>query len=377
MIVIDMPEDRPSQAALIVDGRLEDLLIDPPRGDTTPKPGEIFWAKVDRVTQGGAFVKLTPEHQGFLRETKGVKQGEGVLVQTTSYAEPGKAIPATTRLLYKGRYVIHTPSAPGTNVSRQIKDPEERERLERSISDWLPGQELGREPALTRYRNMHRVGGYIVRSAAKAAAAQDIHNDLQKVLARRSEREGLTRSTAPGTVPGSSLALEDALRDWDWDSQTTILASNSCQPFLHSDHPELAPRHEDCPFENFGIWDEIERLTSALADLPSGGWMALEATRAMVTVDVNTGDGFGTGDAMTANIEAARELPRQLRLRGLGGQIIIDFAPLKKQHRNKIEEELKRAFRKDPIDTTLAGWTPLGNFELQRKRERRPLSELL
>ena len=80
---------------------------------------------------------------------------------------------------------------------------------------------------------------------------------------------------------------------------------------------------------------------------------------------------------MTANIEAARELPRQLRLRGLGGQITVDFAPLKKMHRKKIEETLKAAFRRDPIATTLAGWTPLGNFELQRKRERRPLTEVL
>ena len=80
---------------------------------------------------------------------------------------------------------------------------------------------------------------------------------------------------------------------------------------------------------------------------------------------------------MTTNIEAVRELPRQLRLRGLGGQVIIDFAPLKKMHRRKIDETLKTAFRRDPIATTLAGWTPLGNFEMQRKRERRPLSECL
>ena len=101
--------------------------------------------------------------------------------------------------------------------------------------------------------------------------------------------------------------------------------------------------------------------------------MFIEATRAMVTVDVNTGDQFSGGAGMTASIEAARELPRQLRLRGFGGQVIIDFAPIKKMHRKKIEETLKSAFRRDPIATTLAGWTPLGNFEMQRKRERTPL----
>ena len=105
--------------------------------------------------------------------------------------------------------------------------------------------------------------------------------------------------------------------------------------------------------------------------------MAVEATRAMVTVDVNTAGEFGGGAALTANLAAAGELPRQLRLRGLGGQVIVDFAPLPKKDRKRIEAALKAAFGEDPVETTLAGWTPLGNFELQRKRERRPLSELL
>jgi Rne/Rng family ribonuclease len=104
--------------------------------------------------------------------------------------------------------------------------------------------------------------------------------------------------------------------------------------------------------------------------------MAVEPTRAMVTVDVNTGGEFSAGAAVTANVEAARELPRQLRLRGLGGQIAVDFAPLKKPDRRRVEETLKSACRRDPVETTLAGWTPLGHFELQRKRERRPLTEL-
>ena len=138
----------------------------------------------------------------------------------------------------------------------------------------------------------------------------------------------------------------------------------------------LSPGDGD-PFDHFGVWDEIERLRQPHVDLPSGGTMHVEATRAMITVDVNTGDQFAGGAGMTASIEAARELPRQLRLRGLGGQVIVDFAPIKKMHRKKIEEVLKAAFRKDPVPTTLAGWTPLGNFELQRKRERRPLSEVL
>ena len=79
VILIDMPKERASQAALLIDGRLEDLLLDPPKGDTTPTPGEIYWAKIDRLIPklGGAFVKLTPEQGGFLREAKGLKEGQG------------------------------------------------------------------------------------------------------------------------------------------------------------------------------------------------------------------------------------------------------------------------------------------------------------
>ena len=80
---------------------------------------------------------------------------------------------------------------------------------------------------------------------------------------------------------------------------------------------------------------------------------------------------------MCTRIGAGGGVPRPFRRRGLGGQIIIDFAPLRKTDRKRIEEALKAAFRRDPVETSLAGWTPLGNFELQRKRERRPLSELL
>jgi Ribonuclease G/E len=91
VILIDHPKERASQAALLVDGRLEDLLLDPLKGDTIPAPGEIYWAKVDRLVpkMGGAFVKLTPEHMGFLREAKALKDGQGTLVQVTLQGAAG------------------------------------------------------------------------------------------------------------------------------------------------------------------------------------------------------------------------------------------------------------------------------------------------
>ena len=104
-------------------------------------------------------------------------------------------------------------------------------------------------------------------------------------------------------------------------------------------------------------------------------WLSIEPTRAMVAIDVNTGGDFSPAAGLKANLAAAKEISRQLLIRGLGGQITVDFAPVNKKERAKIESALKAAFRRDGVDTIIAGWTPLGNLELQRKRERFPLSE--
>jgi len=391
VILIDMPEDRASQAALVIDGKLEDLLLDSPR-DTriqAPAPGEIYWAKVERLVpkMGGAFLTLAPGLDGFLRDAKSIKEASGVLVQVVAYAEPDKATPVTSRLLYKGRRIIHTPDAPGINVSRQIKDEAERKRLVEAVESWTPSP-ANREPALSQYAAMHRDGGFILRTAAQGAPARELQVELSWVLAKRSSREGLTRGRDPGTTAGASLAIDQAMREWTSELPDEILLTESATRLVL--HPSEIERRASAdldrvmrvdpdpdPFDHYGVWDEIDRLKSSRADLPSGAWMAIEATRAMVTVDVNTAGEFSGGAALTANLEAAKELPRQLRLRGLGGQIIIDFAPLPKKDRRRIEEALKSAFRRDAIETTLAGWTPLGHFELLRKRERRPLSELL
>jgi len=105
--------------------------------------------------------------------------------------------------------------------------------------------------------------------------------------------------------------------------------------------------------------------------------MYVEATRALVAVDVNTGGDTSPAAALKANLAASRMLPRALRLRGLGGQLAIDFAPISKAHRKQVEQSLRASFRNDAIETSLVGWTTMGLFELQRKRERLPLAAIL
>ncbi len=325
--------DGAGHAALLVDGRLEDLLLE--SDDTLPRPGDIHWAKVDRLTPsaGGGFLRLGGGHQGYLREIKGLKQGQGLLVQVSGYAEPGKAIPVSRRLLHKSRRVILTPGAPGIKGSRRSREGGERARLT-GICEGLVEAETG----------------LILRSAAEGASEADLTAAVADVTARAAAAAALRQAPPPAAGPAVTAA-EEALREWEGTLTET---------------PDA--------FESHGIWEQIQELKDPETPLPSGGSMVVEATRALVAVDVNTGASFSPGAAMTANIEAARELPRQLRLRGLGGQITVDFAPIKKMHRKKLEEDLRRAFRNCPVETSMAGWTPLGHMELQRKRERRPLT---
>ena len=121
----------------------------------------------------------------------------------------------------------------------------------------------------------------------------------------------------------------------------------------------------------------IDGLRSPDVPLPGGGFMALEPTRALVAVDVNTGPDTSPAAGLKANIAAARDLPRQLRLRGLGGQVTVDFAPMPKKDRGTVEQVLRAAFKGEAAETTLAGWTPLGCYELQRERDRMALELLL
>lgn len=331
-IILGQIEDRRA-AALMHEGRLHDLLIDP-RGDT-PAIGAVFRAVCDRPVkgQGGMFLKLGDGQTGWHRNAKGLIPGQELLVQVTGHAEAGKALPVTDRVLFKSRYCIITPEAPGLNVARSLKDEEERDRLLEIAHDALP-----KDRGTT---------GVILRSAANGAAAEDIEADLSETW------QVATQVLAdPGQGPEHLLDGPDAhtlaWRDWpeadvseDWDT----------------------------------VLDQLEGLRSPEVRAGAATFY-IEPTRALIAVDVNTPEG-GPAGGLKANLALARDLPRQLRLRGLGGQIVLDLAPMPKKDRRGFEGALRTAFRDDPIETSLIGWTPLGHFELTRRRERRPLETLL
>jgi len=316
-------------AARIEDGVLQDLLVD----STAPRPGAIYRAKATRPVkgQGGMFFD-TSDGSAYLRGAKGLAPGDLRFVQVSGYADAGKAIPVTDRILFKSKYAIATPGAPGINISRSLKDEERRVQL-RAVADLFAD---GLEET-----------GLIIRSAAGVCDLQDLEDDIA---------ETLTLASAVMSDDGTSVEklLEGpgphdvAWRDW------------ACDQTRDGDLAEYAAAAQDTLFR-----------------LPHGASISVEPTRALIAVDVNTGADTSPAAGLKANLAAARELPRLLRIKGLGGQIVIDFAPSPKKDRKAIETTLRTAFRADDVETALVNWTQMGHFELNRKRARPPLHEVM
>lgn len=323
-------------AALMVDGKLEDLFVQSDR----PAPGTIYRAVADRPVkgQGGMFLR-TPDGNVFLRQVRGLSPGQSLLVQVTGYAEDGKAIPVTQKILLKSRYAIVTPDAPGVNVSRAIRDDDERDRL------------LGVAHEIDNPESF----GLILRSCCSGAQAEAIAEDIEAMVALAEQVMNDSGSEAEVLVEGDGPHLL-AWREWTEEAEIVTEAGG---------------------LENHGALDAIDAARGAWESLGGGASMYVEATRALVAVDVNTGNDTSFAAGLKANLAAAKALPRALRVRGLGGQIVMDVAPMPKKDRRAFESALRAAFKADTEETTLVGWTTLGLFELQRKRGRVALSEVL
>lgn len=317
-------------AALMVDGRLQELALEVDGFG----PGAILRGRVGRPMKGmgGVFVDLPGGATGFLRDPKGLAPGAPVLVQVAGLAEDGKALPLTRRLMVKGRYAILTPGAPGLNVSRQIREPGVRGDLDVLAAEGMAGaaEDLG----------------LILRSACEGAEPAEVAAELAEL---RALAEAIAADAAgpPEALLDAPGPADLAWRDWPDPDQVV----------------------ED-GLEETGALDAIAALLRPEVRLADGAGMVIEPTRALVAVDVNTGADTSPAAGLKAGIAAVRELPRQLRLRGLGGQVVVDFAPFPKRERHILEQALAKAFRPEGEAVTLAGWTPLGNYELTRRRDR-------
>jgi Ribonuclease G/E len=336
MIVLDHIGEMEA-AAYLVDGKLDDLLLD---HLDAPRPGAIYRAICDRPIkgQGGMMLRLPDGDTAFLRQGKGLRPGQAMLVQVTGYGDAGKAVPVTDRVLFKSRYAIVTPGNPGLNISRQIADEDVRDNLLAIAHEVFDSEH-----------------GLILRSSCAGADEAEIADDIIAMV----DLADAVLADADGTEP-EALTEGDgphALAWREWSGAATIVTQAGS-------------------FESHGVLDQIAALAEPLVPLAEGN-MYVEPTRALVAVDVNTGNDTSPAAALKANLAAARALPRALRLRGLAGQISIDFVSMSKAHRKQVEQSLRASFKLDPIETSLVGWTPMGLFELQRKRERPPFPPAL
>lgn len=320
-------------AALLVDGRLDDLVVDQ---SDAPRPGSIFRAICDRPLkgQGGMMLRLPDGETAFLRAGKGLRPGQALLVQVTGYGQAGKAIPVTDRIIFKSRYAIVTPGKPGLNVSRQITDDDRRDALLEIANDQMSG-----------------TAGLILRSSAADAADADIAQDIAAMQDLAAQVTGDTAGDTPEALTEGDGPHLLAWREWTAPAEVVTAPGG---------------------LADTGALDQILALGDSHVRLGAGA-MVIEPTTALVAVDVNTGADTSPAAALKANLAACKALARELRLRGLGGQIVVDFVSMSKAHRKQVEVALRAAFRADPVETSLVGWTRMGLFEIQRKKERLPL----
>ena len=327
----------PAQVAMrMVDGRPDDVFVE----DMGELPvGSICRATVDRAVKGigGVFVTL-PGGTGFLRKAKGLAPGQCITVQVTGRAEDGKATPVTSRILFKSRYAIVTPDAPGLNISRQIKGDDLRDDLDVLAKTAMEGADMG----------------LILRSACAGADMGDIAEDIEDMRELAMQVMADTGNTPQVLVEGAG---PHALAWREWHDASDVLTGRG-------------------DLEATGALDALEQAQMPRQPI-AGGYAFIEPTRALVAVDVNTGNDTSPAAALKCNLALAADLPRLLRLRGLAGQITVDLAPVMKRDRKQIETAFRAACRRCAVETEVIGWTPLGHLELKRKRERCVVEQVL
>jgi ribonuclease G len=380
-----------TRVALLEEGRLAELYLERP--GSLSLVGNIYKGRVENVLAGmdAAFVDIGLDRNGFLyvdevavpegavgqtrKITNLLRGGKELLVQVTRDAMGGKGPRLTTQLGLAGRYVVYLPQATTSGVSRRLDDPE-RERLRDVCRELKPES-----------------GGLIVRTAAEGIGGDAIARDLR--FLRRVwdgvERRALA-SRAPSLVYQEVEVALRAVRDLLGPEFGGVLVDDEklgrrIVSYLRAVAPELAERvelyEETTPlFERFGVEKERPKLLARRVDLPSGGYIVIDHTEAMTVIDVNTGRYVGRRfleeTTLKTNLEACREIVRQLRLRDIGGIIVIDFIDMTaRSNREAVLAALEAELAQDRSKTYVVEISPLGLVEMTRQNVTRGLREVV
>jgi ribonuclease G len=304
-----------------------------------------------------------------------LRKGQEVLVQVSKEPLGTKGARVTSFVSIPGRYIVYMPQARHVGVSRRIHDDAERDRLRAIVKDLPP-------PA----------GGFIVRTVAEGKGEEDLVADIHFLSRLWSQVQARFESAkAPSLLHEEMDVTFRVVRDLFSPEVEEFLvdsevAYEKCLHFATSLVPQLAPRvkrwDKDAPiFEATGIEREIDKALRRRVWLKSGGYIVIDHTEALVAIDVNTGKYVGKRDLeetiLKINLEAVTEVVRQIRLRDLGGIIIIDFIDMERsEHRDQVFKALKRVLADDKARTNVLEISELGLVEMTRKRVRQSLQSL-
>ncbi|GHC20008.1 ribonuclease G [Aidingimonas halophila] len=386
-----------TRVAVVENGVLQEAFIE--RTRRRGIVGNIYKGRVARVLPGmqAAFIDIGLERAAFIHAHDVVgsngatnekvaighllAEGQTLVVQVTKDPIGSKGARLTTHLSVPSRYLVYMPESPHNGVSQRIEEDTERDRLRALTDECQAEQEL------------EVTGGFIVRTAAEGVGKNELYADMHFLL--RLWRKVSERRV---TAPTPSVIYDDlplyirTLRDLMNDELEKIRIDSrenfdNLLAFAREFMPDVEAQIEYYPgerpiFDLFSVEDEIQKALARKVQLKSGGYLVIDPTEAMTTIDVNTGGYVGHRNLeetiFKTNLEAATAIARQLRLRNLGGIIIIDFIDMEDtEHQRQVLRVLEKSLERDHAKTKCTGVTELGLVQLTRKRTRESLEQTL
>lgn len=382
-----------TRVAVIYLGAVQELHIE--RISQRGLVGNVYLGKVSRVLPGmqSAFVDIGLDRAAFLHVgdivearcdncprpiEKVLHEGQSILVQVIKDPIGAKGARLSTQISMAGRFLVYLPQETRIGISQKIEDEAERELLRERLNRLLP--ENG-------------VGGFIIRTMANMAEESELAADVEYLHALWDAIQARSENTpAPAAIYQELDLAHRVLRDFSSTETDRILVDSRetysrmkgfAEEFTRNVADKVSHYVAERPlFDLYGVEDEIEKALGRRVDLKSGGYLIIDQTEALTTIDVNTG-GFVSGRSFDetifkTNLEAAQAIARQLRLRNLGGIIILDFIDMDStEHKEAVLAELTKALARDRTRMTINGFTSLGLVEMTRKRTRESLSHVL
>jgi ribonuclease G len=384
-----------TRVAVMQQGVVQELHIE--RGSQRGLVSNVYVGKVKRVLPGmqSAFIDIGLERSAFLHVAdiwenrangedaakpieKVLFEGQSLLVQVIKDPIGTKGARLSTQLSFAGRLLVYLPQESHIGVSQRIENEEERESLRMKLQQALPAE--------------HK-GGYIIRTLAEAATDAELRADVAYLDKLWGNLQQQSQKVAPPALLYKELDISlRVLRDCVNEETGRIVVDSRetherllafANDYIAAAVPRLERYIGARPlFDLYSVEEEIERALSRRVDLKSGGYLIIDQTEALTTIDVNTG-GFVGGRTFDdtifkTNLEAAQVIARQLRLRNLGGIIICDFIDMDTaEHRDAVLEEFKKMLARDHTRISVSGFSSLGLVEMTRKRTRESLAHVL